>query len=92
LLLLRSAYVASFYVLIKGWKTKHGNVHGQKSFVMLTKSFVKVEIAKTFCYNNKMFSSINKTFRSSSKILVAATKILFLVRNFVVVPKPFFSV
>jgi len=56
----------------------------KKGFVVLTKSFVKIGIAKTFCYN-KMFSSINITW-------VAATKILFVVPNFVAVPKLFFSV
>jgi len=35
---------------------------GKKGFVIRTKSFVKIGIAKIFYYNNKMFSSINKTF------------------------------
>jgi len=42
--------------------------HGIKGFVIPTKLFVKIGIAKTFCYNNKMFSSINKTFGCCSKI------------------------
>jgi len=32
---------------------------GKKDFVILTKSFVKIGITKTFSYNNKMFSSVN---------------------------------
>ena len=36
--------------------------HGKKGFVILTESFVKIGITKTFCYNNKMLSSVNKTF------------------------------
>ena len=40
---------------------------GKKGFVIPTKSFVKIGIGKTFCYNNKMFSSINKTFGCCSK-------------------------
>ena len=40
----------------------------KKGFVIPTKSFVKIGIAKIFCYNNKMFSSINKTFGCCSKI------------------------
>ena len=63
----------------------------EKGFVVLTKSFVKIGITKTFCYNNKMFSSVNKTFGCCrEKFLVAATKILFVVPNFVAVTKPFF--
>jgi len=57
-----------------------------------TKSFVKIGIAKIFCYNNKMFGSINKTFGCCGKIFVAATKILFVVPNFVALTKPFFRV
>ena len=64
--------------------------HGKKGFVILTKSFVKIGITKTFCYNNKMFSSINKTLVAAVKFLVAATKILSVVPNFVAVTKPFF--
>jgi len=30
--------------------------HSIKGFVIPTKSFVKIGITKTFCYNNKMFS------------------------------------
>ena len=67
-------------------------LHGKKSFVIPTKSFVKIGITKIFYYNNKMFSSINKTLGCCGKILVAATKILFVVPNFVAVTKPFFSV
>jgi len=42
--------------------------HGKKGFVIPTKSFVKIGIAKIFCYNNKMFGSINKTFGCCGKI------------------------
>jgi len=62
--------------------------HGKKGFVVLTKSFVKIEITKTFCYN-KVFSSINKTFVAAANFLVEATK-NSLVPNFVAVTKPFF--
>jgi len=37
-------------------------IHGEKGFVIPTKSFVEIWITIVFCYNNKMFSSINKTF------------------------------
>ena len=47
--------------------------HGKKCFVILTKSFVKIGIAKTFCYN-KMFSSVNKTFGCCSKIFGCSNK------------------
>jgi len=50
----------------------------EKCFVILAKSFVKIWITKTFCYNNKMFSSVNKTF-AAAKYLVAGTKNLFVV-------------
>jgi len=56
---------------------------------MLTKLFVKIVITKTFCYNNKIFSSVNKTFDCCSEFLVAATKNLFVVPNFAAT-KPFF--
>jgi len=49
-------------------------LHGIKGFVTPTKSFVKIGIAKIFCYNNKIFSSINKTLVAAAKLLVAATK------------------
>jgi len=57
---------------------------GKKGFVILTKSFVKIGVTKTFCYNNKLLSSVNKTFGCSKTISV--------VPNFVAVSKPFFSV
>jgi len=44
---------------IRAWK--------KKGFVIPTKSFVKIGIAKNMCYNNKMFSSIKKTFGCCSK-------------------------
>ena len=47
---------------------RYALVHGKKGFVIPTKSFVKIGIAKIFCYINKMFSSINKTFGCCSKI------------------------
>jgi len=65
---------------------------GKKGFVILTKSFVKIGITKTFCHNNKMLSSVNKTFGCCSKFFFAATKILSVVPNFVAVTKPYFSV
>jgi len=61
-----------------------------KGFVIPTKSFVKIRIAKIFCYNNKMFSSINKTFGCCGKIFGCSNKKLFVVPNFVAVTKPFF--
>ena len=45
----------------------------KKGFVILTKSFVKIEITKTFCYN-KMFSFVNKTFGCCSKIFGCSNK------------------
>jgi len=63
-----------------------------KGFVIPTKSFVKIGIAKIFCYYNKIFSSVNKTLVAAAKFLVAATKILFVVPNFIALTKPFFSV
>ena len=47
--------------------------HGKKGFVILTKSFVKIGITKTFCYN-KMLSSVNKTFGCCSKIFGCSNK------------------
>jgi len=66
-------------------------IHGIKGFVIPTKSFVKIGLAKIFCYNNKMFSSINKMFGCCSKIFDCSNK-NFVVPNFVAVTKPFFSV
>ena len=48
--------------------------HGKKGFVILTKLFVKIWITKTFCYNNKMFSSVNKAFGCCSKIFGCSNK------------------
>jgi len=50
-----------------------GIVHGMKGFVLPTKSFVKIGIAKTFCYN-KIISSINKTFGCCSKLFGCSNK------------------
>jgi len=61
-----------------------------KRFCYTKKSCVKIGITKTFCYNNKMFSSINKTFGFCSKIFGCSNKNLFVVPNFVAVTKPFF--
>jgi len=66
------------------------DVHGIKGFVIPTKSFVEIGIAKICCYN-KMFNSINKTFGCCSKIFGCSTKKI-VVPNFVPVTKPFFSV
>jgi len=44
-----------------------------KGFVILTKSFVKIWITKTFCYN-KIYSSVNKTFGCCSKIFGCSNK------------------
>ena len=49
-------------------------LHGIKGFVIPTKSFVKIGVAKIFCHNNKMFSSINKTFGYCSKIFGCSSK------------------
>ena len=67
-----------------------GKLHGKKGFVILTKSFVQIGITKTFCYNNKMFSSVNKTFGCCSKIFGCSNKFLSVVPNFNAVTKPFF--
>jgi len=48
--------------------------HGKQGFVILTKSFVKIGITKTFCYNNKSFSPLNKTFGCCSKIFGCSNK------------------
>jgi len=42
--------------------------HGEKGFVIPTKSFVKIGITKIFCYNKKMFRSIKITFGCCSKM------------------------
>jgi len=65
-------------------------MHGIKGFVIPTKSFVKIGIAKKNCYNNKMFISINKSLVAAAKFLVAATKNSFVVPYFVAVTKAFF--
>jgi len=57
-------------------------VHGKKGFVIPTKSFVKIGIAKIFCYNNKMFGSINKTFGCCSKIFGCSNKTIFFRDSF----------
>jgi len=49
-----------------------------KGFVILTKSFVKIWITKTYCYNNKMFSSVNKTFGCCGKIFGCSNKKIHL--------------
>ena len=49
-------------------------IHGEKGFVIPSKSFVKIGITKIFCYSNKMFSSINKTFGCCSKIFGRSNK------------------
>ena len=56
---------------VRAKKTSRRIVHvstRKKGFVIPTKSFVKIEITKIFCYNNKMFSYITKTFGCCSKI------------------------
>ena len=72
----------------RSFRRKLHQAHGKKGFVILTKSFVKIWITKTFYYNNNMFSSVNKTFSCCSKMFGW----LFVVPNFVAVTKPFFSV
>jgi len=67
-------------------------VHGKKGFVILTKSFVKIGITKTFPYNKKCLVLSTKRLVAAAKFLVAATKILSVVPDFVAVTKPFFSV
>ena len=49
-------------------------LHGINGFVIPTKSYVKIGIAKVLCYNNKMFSSVNKTFGCCSKIFGCSNK------------------
>jgi len=46
----------------------------KKGCVIPTKSFVKIGIAKIFCYNNKMFGSMNKTFGCCGKISGCSNK------------------
>jgi len=65
--------------------------HGIKGFVIPTKSFVKIEITKIFCFNYKMFSSTNKTFGCWSKIFGCINKKLFVVLNFPCRNKTIFS-
>ena len=64
---------------------------GKKGFVILTKSFVKIGIAKTFCYNKKCLVLSTKHLVAAAKFLVAAIKILSVVPKFVAVTKPFFQ-
>jgi len=49
-------------------------VHGIKSFVLPTKSFVKIGITEIFCCSDKTFSFINITFGCSSKIFGCSNK------------------
>ena len=49
-------------------------LHGKKDFVVLTKSYVKIGITRTFCYNSNRFSSVNKTFGCCSKIFGCSNK------------------
>jgi len=49
-----------------------------KKQVLLYKQNHLLGIAKTFCYNNKMFSSINKTFGCCSKIFGCSNKKFYL--------------
>jgi len=61
-----------------------------KDFVIPTKSFVKIGIAKIFCHNNKMFTSINKTFGCCSKIFGCSNKKKYLLvccRNKTIFPR-----
>jgi len=77
----------------KSWKLSVQPVfqHRIKGFVIPTKSFDKIGMAKIFCYNNKMFSSISaKRLVAAAKFLIAATKKIFVVPNFVALTKPFF--
>jgi len=68
-----------------------GNCYGIKGFLIPTKSFVQIGIAKILCYSNKMFSSINETFGCCSKIFGCSNK-KFVFPNFFAVTKPFFLV
>jgi len=65
-------------------------LHGIKGFFIPTKSLVKIEIAKIFWYNNKMFSSINKTFGCCNKIFGCSNKKKIVFPNFVAVTEPIF--
>jgi len=82
------------YGTITRWnQTYFTSTTGKKGFVKLTKSFVKIGITNTFCYNNKMFIVLStKRLVAAAKFLVAATKILSVIPNFVAETKPFFSV
>jgi len=53
-------------------------LHGKKGFVILTKSFVKIGITKTFCCNSKRFSSVKTTFGCCSKIFGCSNKKILL--------------
>ena len=55
-------------------KGKPCSLRGMNSFVIPTKSFVKIGITKIFSYNNKMFSFINKTFGCCSKMFGCSNK------------------
>jgi len=54
---------------------------------MLKKSFVKIGITKTFCYNKKKgFVLSTKRLVAAAKFLVATTKNFLVVPNFVAFP------
>jgi len=67
-------------------------IRKKEGYVIPTILFVKIGIAKIFCYNNKMFGSINKTFGCCGKIFGCSNKnfICCPYSNFVAVTKPFF--
>jgi len=69
---------------------KRLSAHGKKGFVILTKSFVKIEITKIFVTTTKCLVLSTKLLVAGAKFLVEATKISFVVPNFVAVTKPFF--
>jgi len=64
----------------------------KKGFVIPTKSFVKIWIAKIFVTTTKCLVLSTKRLVAAAKFLVEATKNSFVVPYFVAVTKPFFSV
>jgi len=63
----------------------------KKGFVIPTKSFVKIGVAKKYYFvTTKCLVVLTKRLVAAAKFLVAATKNLFVVPNFVAVTKPFF--
>ena len=77
-------------LIIRSSRKRESRCTGKKGFVILTKSFVKIGITKTFFTTTKCLVLPTKRLVAAAKFLVAATKILSVVPNFVAVTKPHF--